>query len=69
MHRSYHLVKKCLELQEKVALLKCTHHDEAPEEFFEKLSQMETLSNELEYIAISQRQHKIASDLLLEQEK
>lgn len=69
MCRSAHLVRKCMEVQEKIHLLRCTHYGDAPEAFFEKLSQMAALSDELEYIAISQRQHKIEADLLPEQGK
>jgi len=57
MHRSAHTVRKCFELQEKIAFLFTTHQDEVPNGFLETLQQIKELADKLEIMAISQRQY------------
>lgn len=61
MHRSAHTVRKCFELQEKIAHLLTTHKDEVPEGFIKTVNEIKHLADKLEIMAIAQRQHVLSN--------
>lgn len=63
MHRSAHTVRKCFELQEKIAHLLTTYKDEVPDGFIETVNEIKNLADKLEVMAITQRHHILTPEL------